>query len=90
MGERRLWGLLGAARDSTGRAKPGLGAPKPAQRCTLITGSSSAAEEGLEAGVEVTLLLEPYVGWPGIPLEARLVESVNPAQGASQDGVELL
>ncbi len=27
-----------------------------------------AAEEGLEAGVEVTLLLEPYTGWPGIPL----------------------
>ena len=44
----------------------------------------------MEVEVEVTLLLEPYTGWPAIPLEARLVESVNPAQGAPQGGVELL
>ncbi len=27
-----------------------------------------AAEEGLAVEIEVTLLLEPYTGWPGIPL----------------------
>ncbi len=56
-------------------------APHPSQRRGLLR-EVHAAVEGVEAGVEVTLLLEPYTGWPGIPLLARLVESVNPAQGA--------
>ena len=35
---------------------------------TTLLREIQAAEEGVEARVEVTLLLEPYTGWPGIPL----------------------
>ena len=46
--DQRLCGLVGAVADSTGRAKPGLRAPNPAQPCILR--EVHAAEEGLEAG----------------------------------------